>query len=177
MQKEFIKCYVAGKKAGIICDGSQFVLGHFFSAWNDGTQTSDRHGFLKFAGLQARTIDEARAEIIAKFGDLAEEGTSEYAAIREAVEARIRERKEGKPAPAEPAPAPVPEETPAPAPADPVQAPAPAPAPAKVEAPAAASPVDALGALAGLFAGTCRAVHIYGVPHSDFLQNRVKFRV
>ena len=153
MQKEFIKCYVAGKKAGIICDGSQFVLGHFFSAWNDGTQTSDRHGFLKFAGLQARTIDEARAEIIAKFGDLAEEGTSEYAAIREAVEARIRERKEGKPAPAEPAPAPVPEETPAPAPADPVQAPAPAPAPAKVEAPAAASPVDALGALAGLFAG------------------------
>lgn len=153
MQKEFVKCYVAGKKAGIICDGSQFVLGHFFSAWNDGTQTSDRHGFLKFAGLQARTIDEARAEIIAKFGDLAEEGTSEYAAIREAVEARIRERKEGKPAPAEPAPAPVPEETPAPAPADPVQAPAPAPAPAKVEAPAAASPVDALGALAGLFAG------------------------
>ena len=153
MQKEFVKCYVAGKKAGIICDGSQYVLGHFFSAWNDGTQTSDRHGFLKFAGLQARTIDEARAEIIAKFGDLAEEGTSEYAAIREAVEARIRERKEGKPAPAEPAPAPVPEETPAPAPADPVQAPAPAPAPAKVEAPAAASPVDALGALAGLFAG------------------------
>lgn len=149
MQKEFVKCYVAGKKAGIICDGTQYVLGHFFSAWNDGTQTSDRHGFLKFAGLKAQTMDEARAEIVSKFGELAEEGTSEYAAIREAVEARIRERKEGKPAPAEPAPAPVPEETPAPAPADPVQA----PAPAKIEAPAAASPVDALGALAGLFAG------------------------
>ena len=150
MQKEFVKCYVAGKKAGIICDGSQYVLGHFFSAWNDGTQTSDRHGFLKFAGLQARTMDEARAEVVARFGELAEEGSPEYNTIREAVEARIRERKEGKPAPAEPAPAPVPEETPAPAPAEPE---APAPAPAKVEAPAAASPVDALGALAGLFAG------------------------
>ena len=64
MEKIFIKCYVAGKKAGIICDGSQFVLGHYFGAWNDGTTTSDRHGFLKFAGLQARTIDEARAEIV-----------------------------------------------------------------------------------------------------------------
>lgn len=99
MEKTFIKCYVAGKKAGIICDGSQFVLGHYFSAWNDGTTTSDRHGFLKFAGLQARTLDEARAEIIDKFGDLAEEGTSEYAAIREAVEAKIRERKDSRPAP------------------------------------------------------------------------------
>lgn len=74
MEKIFIKCYVAGKKAGIICDGSQFVLGHYFSAWNDGTTTSDRHGFLKFAGLQARTLADARAEIIAKFGDLAELG-------------------------------------------------------------------------------------------------------
>ena len=82
MEKIFIKCYVSGKKAGIICDGSQFVLGHYFSAWNDGTTTSDRHGFLKFAGLQARTLADARAEIIAKFGELAEEGTSEYAAIR-----------------------------------------------------------------------------------------------
>lgn len=100
MEKIFIKCYVAGKKAGIICDGSQFVLGHYFNAWNDGTTTSDRHGFLKFAGLQARTLEEARAEIIAKFGELAEEGTSEYAAIREAVEARIRERKDSRPAPA-----------------------------------------------------------------------------
>lgn len=148
MEKIFIKCYVAGKKAGIICDGSQFVLGHYFSQWNDGTTTSDRHGFLKFAGLQARTIDEARAEIIDKFGELAEEGTSEYAAIREAVEAKIRERKDSRPAPAaqpEESPAARPEEKPAPA--------EPAPAPAKVEAPAAASPVDALGALAGLFAG------------------------
>ena len=83
MQKEFVKCYVAGKKAGIICDGSQFVLGHYFGAWNDGTITSDRHGFLKFAGLQARTIDEARAEIVSKFGELAEEGSDKYAAIRE----------------------------------------------------------------------------------------------
>lgn len=153
MQKEFVKCYVAGKKAGIICDGSQFVLGHYFSQWNDGTTTSDRHGFLKFAGLQARTLEEARAEIIDKFGDLAEEGTSEYAAIREAVEAKIRERKDSRPAPAaqsEESPAAKPEEIPAPAPAG-IEAPA--TAPAKVEAPAAASPVDALGALAGLFAG------------------------
>lgn len=144
----FIKCYVAGKKAGIICDGSQFVLGHYFSAWNDGTTTSDRHGFLKFAGLHARTIEEARAEIIAKFGELAEEGSDKYTSIREAVEARIRERKDSRPAPAaEPEPAPA-----EPAPAE-IEDPAPAPAPAKVEAPAAASPVDALGALAGLFAG------------------------
>ena len=143
MEKIFIKCYVAGKKAGIICDGSQFVLGHYFGAWNDGTTTSDRHGFLKFAGLQARTIDEARAEVVAKFGELAEEGSPEYAAIREAVEARIRERKDSRPAPAA-----RPEEKPAPAEIE-----DPAPAPAKVEAPAAASPVDALGALAGLFAG------------------------
>ena len=158
MEKIFIKCYVAGKKAGIICDGSQFVLGHYFSQWNDGTITSDRHGFLKFAGLQARTLADARAEIVSKFGELAEEGTSEYAAIREAVEAKIRERKDSRPAPAaqpEESPAAKPEEIPAPAepaPAEP-EAPAPAPAPAKVEAPAAASPVDALGALAGLFAG------------------------
>lgn len=151
MQKEFVKCYVSGKKAGIICDGSQYVLGHFFSAWNDGTTTSDRHGFLKFAGLQARNLAEARAEIIAKFGDLAEEGSPEYNAIREAVEARIRGRKDSKPAPAEPAPAPVPEETTAPAPAEPVQAPD--PTPAKIETPAPASTVDALGTLAGLFAG------------------------
>ena len=153
MEKIFIKCYVAGKKAGIICDGSQFVLGHYFGAWNDGTITSDRHGFLKFAGLQARTLDEARAEIVSKFGELVEEGTSEYAAIREAVEAKIRERKDSRPAPAA-----RPEESPAadvPAPAEPAPAEIedPAPAPAKVEAPAAASPVDALGALAGLFAG------------------------
>ena len=100
MEKIFIKCYVAGKKASIICDGSQFVLGHYFSAWNDGTTTSDRHGFLKFAGLQARTLDEARAEIVSKFGELAEEGSPEYAAIREAVEAKIRERKGSRPAPA-----------------------------------------------------------------------------
>lgn len=160
MEKIFIKCYVAGKKAGIICDGSQFVLGHYFSQWNDGTATSDRHGFLKFAGLQARNLAEARAEIIAKFGELAEEGSDGYAAIREAVEAKIRERKDGRPAPAaqsEESPAARPEEIPAPAPApaeDPAPAPAPAePAPAKIEAPAAASPVDALGALAGLFAG------------------------
>ena len=146
MEKIFIKCYVSGKKAGIICDGSQFVLGHFFSAWNDGTTTSDRHGFLKFAGLQAQNLAEARAEIVSKFGDLAEEGSPEYTAIREAVEAKIRERKDSRPAPAA-----RPEEIPAPA--DPVQAPATAPAPAKVEAPAVASPVDALGALAGLFAG------------------------
>lgn len=146
MEKVFIKCYVAGKKAGIICDGSQFVLGHYFSAWNDGTTTSDRHGFLKFAGLQARTIDEARAEIVSKFGELAEDGSDEYAAIREAVEAKIRERKDSRPAPAA-----QPEESPA---AQPEEIPAPAePAPAKIEAPAAASPVDALGALAGLFAG------------------------
>lgn len=146
MEKIFIKCYVAGKKAGIICDGSHFVLGHYFSQWNDGTTTSDRHGFLKFAGLQARTLDEARAEIVSNFGELAEEGSDKYAAIREAVEAKIRERKDSRPAPAaEPAPA-------EPAPAEP-EAPAPAPAPAKIEAPAAASPVDALGALAGLFAG------------------------
>ena len=146
MEKIFIKCYVTGKKAGIICDGSQFVLGHYFGQWNDGTTTSDRHGFLKFAGLQARTIDEARAEIVSKFGELAEEGSSEYNAIREAVEAKIRERKDSRPAPAaepEPAPAAQPEEIPAPA----------EPAPAKIESPAAASPVDALGALAGLFAG------------------------
>lgn len=141
MEKIFIKCYVAGKKAGIICDGSQFVLGHYFSQWNDGTTTSDCHGFLKFAGLQARTLDEARAEIIAKFGDLAEEGSDEYAAIREAVEAKIRERKDSRPAPAA-----KPEESPAAKPEE-------IPAPAKIEAPAAASPVDALGALAGLFAG------------------------
>ena len=166
MEKTFIKCYVAGKKAGIICDGSQFVLGHYFSQWNDGTITSDRHGFLKFAGLHAQNLAEARAEIMAKFGELAEEGSDEYAAIREAVEAKIRERKDSRPAPAaepEPAPAAQPEESPAaqpeeiPAPAEPApaetEAPAPAPAPAKVEAPAAASPVDALGALAGLFAG------------------------
>lgn len=148
MEKIFIKCYVAGKKAGIICDGSQFVLGHYFSQWNDGTTTSDRHGFLKFAGLQARTIDEARAEIIDKFGELAEEGSAEYTAIREAVEAKIRERKDSRPAPAaepEPAPAARPEEIPAPA--------EPAPAETEAPAPAAASPVDALGALAGLFAG------------------------
>lgn len=151
MQKEFVKCYVAGKKAGIICDGSQFVLGHYFSQWNDGTTTSDRHGFLKFAGLKAQTMDEARAEIVARFGELAEEGSAEYNAIREAVEARIRERKEGRPSPAEPAPSPMPEETPAPAPAEPVQAPE--PTLAKIETPAPASPVDALGALAGLFAG------------------------
>ena len=153
MEKIFIKCYVAGKKAGIICDGSQFVLGHYFSQWNDGTTTSDRHGFLKFAGLQARTLADARAEIMSKFGELAEEGSDKYTAIREAVETRIRERKDGRPAPAA-----QPEESPAadvPAPAEPAPAePAPAePAPAKVEAPAAASPVDALGALAGLFAG------------------------
>ena len=131
MKKIFIKCYVAGKKAGIICDGSQFVLGHYFSQWNDGTTTSDRHGFLKFAGLQARTIDEARAEIVSKFGELAEEGTSEYATIREAVEAKIRERKDSRPAPAaqsEEIPAARPEEKPAPA------EPAPAePAPAEPE--------------------------------------------
>lgn len=149
MEKIFIKCYVAGKKAGIICDGSQFVLGHYFGAWNDGTTTSDRHGFLKFAGLQARNLAEARAEIIAKFGDLAEEGSSEYNAIREAVEAKIRERKDSRPAPAaepEPATAARPEESPAAKPEE-------IPAPAKIEAPAAAAPVDALGALAGLFAG------------------------
>ena len=153
MEKIFIKCYVAGKKAGIICDGSQFVLGHYFSQWNDGTTTSDRHGFLKFAGLQARNLAEARAEIIAKFGELAEEGSAEYNTIREAVEAKIRERKDSRPAPAarpEESPAAKPEEIPAPAE---TEAPAPAPAPAKIEAPAAASPVDALGALAGLFAG------------------------
>lgn len=145
MEKIFIKCYVAGKKAGIICDGSQFVLGHYFSQWNDGTQTSDRHGFLKFAGLKAQSMDEARSEVAARFGELAEEGSPEYAAIRETVEAKIRERKDSRPAPAA-----QPEEKPAPAE---TEAPAPAPAPAKIEAPAAASPVDALGALAGLFAG------------------------
>lgn len=159
MQKEFVKCYVAGKKAGIICDGTQYVLGHFFSAWNDGTQTSDRHGFLKFAGLKAQTMDEARAEIVTRFGELAEEGSAEYNAIREAVEAKIRERKDSRPAPAaqsDESPAAKPEESPAakpeekPAPAEPAPA---EPAPAKIEAPAAASPVDALGALAGLFAG------------------------
>ena len=153
MEKIFIKCYVAGKKAGIICDGSQFVLGHYFGQWNDGTTTSDRHGFLKFAGLQARNLAEARAEIIAKFGELTEEGSAEYNTIREAVEAKIRERKDSRPAPAarpEESPAAKPEEIPAPAE---TEAPAPAPAPAKIEAPAAASPVDALGALAGLFAG------------------------
>lgn len=118
MEKIFIKCYVAGKKAGIICDGSQFVLGHYFSAWNDGTTTSDRHGFLKFAGLQARTLEEARAEIVSKFGELAEEGSDGYAAIRESVEAKIRERKDSRPAPAaqpEESPAAQPEEIPAPA--------------------------------------------------------------
>ena len=146
MEKIFIKCYVAGKKAGIICDGSQFVLGHYFSQWNDGTTTSDRHGFLKFAGLQARTLDEARAEIVTKFGELAEEGSDKYTAIRETVEAKIRERKDSRPAPAA-----RPEESPAAA--EPAPAETEAPAPAKIEAPAAAAPVDALGALAGLFAG------------------------
>ena len=83
------KCYVDSKKAGIIEENGQYFLGSFVTAWNDGTApVGNRFGFLKFSRLNAGTFTDSVAEIENRFGKVAEEGTPEFAEIREAAAAK-----------------------------------------------------------------------------------------
>lgn len=83
------KCYVDSKKAGIIEENGVYFLGSFVTAWNDGTApVGNRFGFLKFSRLNAGTYTESVAEIENRFGKVAEEGTAEFAQIREAAAAK-----------------------------------------------------------------------------------------
>lgn len=83
------KCYVDSKKAGIIEENGIYFLGSFVTAWNDGTvPVGNRFGFLKFSRLNSVTYAGAVVEIENRFGKVAEEGTSEFAEIREAAAAK-----------------------------------------------------------------------------------------
>lgn len=83
------KCYVDSKKAGIIEENGIYFLGSFVTAWNDGTApVGNRFGFLKFSRLNAGTYADSVAEIENRFGKVAEEGTSEFAQIRDAAAAK-----------------------------------------------------------------------------------------
>ena len=83
------KCYVDSKKAGIIEENGVYFLGSFVTAWNDGTApVGNRFGFLKFSRLNAGNYADSVAEIENRFGHVAEEGTSEFAEIREAAAAK-----------------------------------------------------------------------------------------
>ena len=83
------KCYVDSKKAGIIEENGQYFLGSFVTAWNDGTTpVGNRFGFLKFSRLNAGNYTDSVVEIENRFGKVAEEGTPEFAEIREAAVAK-----------------------------------------------------------------------------------------
>ena len=83
------KCYVDSKKAGIIEENGQYFLGSFVTAWNDGTTpVGNRFGFLKFSRLNAGNYADSVVEIENRFGKVAEEGTPEFAEIREAAAAK-----------------------------------------------------------------------------------------
>ena len=83
------KCYVDSKKAGIIEENGVYFLGSFVTAWNDGTApVGNRFGFLKFSRLNAGNYTDSVAEIENRFGKVAEEGTHEFAEIREAAAAK-----------------------------------------------------------------------------------------
>ena len=83
------KCYVDSKKAGIIEENGVYFLGSFVTAWNDGTApVGNRFGFLKFSRLNAGTFTDSVVEIENRFGKVAEEGTPEFAEIRDAAAAK-----------------------------------------------------------------------------------------
>ena len=83
------KCYVDSKKAGIIEENGVYFLGSFVTAWNDGTTpVGNRFGFLKFSRLNAGNYADSVVEIENRFGKVAEEGTPEFAEIREAAAAK-----------------------------------------------------------------------------------------
>lgn len=83
------KCYVDSKKAGIIEENGVYFLGSFVTAWNDGTApVGNRFGFLKFSRLNAGNYTDSVAEIENRFGKVAEEGTTEFAQIRDAAAAK-----------------------------------------------------------------------------------------
>ena len=83
------KCYVDSKKAGIIEENGVYFLGSFVTAWNDGTTpVGNRFGFLKFSRLNAGNYADSVVEIENRFGKVAEEGTHEFAEIREAAAAK-----------------------------------------------------------------------------------------
>ena len=83
------KCYVDSKKAGIIEENGVYFIGSCVTAWNDGTTpVGNRFGFLKFSRLNAGNYADSVVEIENRFGKVAEEGTSEFAEIREAAAAK-----------------------------------------------------------------------------------------
>ena len=83
------KCYVDSKKAGIIEENGQYFLGTFVTAWTDGTSpVGNLFGFLKFSRLNAGNYADSVVEIENRFGKVAEEGTPEFAEIREAAAAK-----------------------------------------------------------------------------------------
>ena len=83
------KCYVDSKKAGIIEENGVYFIGSCVTAWNDGTTpVGNRFGFLKFSRLNAGNYADSVVEIEHRFGKVAEEGTSEFAEIREAAAAK-----------------------------------------------------------------------------------------
>lgn len=89
------KCYVDSKKAGIIEENGVYFMGSFVTAWNDGTApVGNRFGFLKFSRLNAGNYTDSVAEIENRFGKVAEEGTTEFAEIRDAAAVRVRSGKE-----------------------------------------------------------------------------------
>lgn len=96
------KCYVDSKKAGIIEENGVYFLGSFVTAWNDGTApVRNRFGFLKFSKLNAGNYTDSVVEIENRFGKVAEEGTTEFAQIRDAAAAK---KAASSPATAAPAP-------------------------------------------------------------------------
>ena len=100
------KCYVDSKKAGIIEENGVYFLGSFVTAWNDGTApVGNRFGFLKFSRLNSGTFTDSVAEIENRFGKVAEEGTPEFAEIREAAAAKKAASATATAAPAQGAPA------------------------------------------------------------------------
>ena len=149
------KCYVDSKKAGIIEENGIYFLGSFVTAWNDGTSpVGNRFGFLKFSKLNAGTFTDSVAEIENRFGHVAEEGTPEFAEIREAAAAKK-----------------------AASPTAPAQG-----APGATGSQAATSFADPMSALAGLFGGieqnvTNKVMEQVNAAIAEILANQVPQRV
>ena len=150
------KCYVDSKKAGIIEENGQYFLGSFVTAWNDGSApVGNRFGFLKFSRLNAGNYTDSVVEIENRFGHVAEEGTPEFAEIREAAAAK-------KAASATAAPA--------------------QGAPGATSSQGATSFADPMSALAGLFGGieqnvTNKVMEQVNAAIAEILANQVPQRV
>ena len=148
------KCYVDSKKAGIIEENGVYFLGSFVTAWNDGTTpVGNRFGFLKFSRLNAGNYADSVVEIENRFGKVAEEGTPEFAEIREAAAAKKA-----------------------------ASTASPAPAPGATSSQGATSFADPMSALAGLFGGieqnvTNKVMEQVNNAIAEILANQVPQRV